>query len=90
MNARIVPASHVLYIPGDLTQLPTIQVQMRLWLSEHHPSEASGLGRLSEIPEVVYIVAYPTDIEGKGDWDLSDLIGGLDIGHTASIRIGYK
>lgn len=43
----------------------------------------------SEDPGVGDFDAYVADVELQGDWDLSDLTGGLDLGHRGSIQVGY-
>lgn len=58
-------------------------------MSEYHPSELSVSEGPSEVPEVGDFDEYVTDVEGKGYWDLSDLIGGPDFGHRTSICVDY-
>lgn len=43
----------------------------------------------SEISEIGEFNAYVVDVEREGHWDFSDVTGGLDMGHCASIRAVY-
>lgn len=79
----------MLFALGDLTPLPIIQARVGLWLSENLPSEVLGLERPSKVLVVADLGTHEAGGEGKGDWDLSDLIGGLDLGHRASIPVDY-
>lgn len=74
---RIVPSSPVLYVPGDLNSLLTIQVHVRQWLTAHHPSKVSGGEGPVEDPEGGLLDAYEAAIDGEGDWELSKLTGAL-------------
>lgn len=85
----IVPASPVFFVPVDLTSLPTIPAQVRQWLSENRPSDAPDSEEPLEIPEVGDLEAYAANFEGDGNWDFSDLTGGLDFASQAFSRDDY-
>lgn len=62
----IVPAS-VLFVPEDFTPFPTIQAQVRRWLSDHQLSDIPGSEVPSEIPEVGIFDEYAAEIECEGN-----------------------
>lgn len=43
----------------------------------------------SEVPEVGAFDSDASDVEGEGDWELSDLTGSLQLGRSASIGVDY-
>lgn len=58
-------------------------------MSEYHPSEAPRLDVPLEAPEAGSFDADAADVGGEGDWDLSDLTDGPDLGHCASACIDH-
>lgn len=65
INDRIVTGSLVILGTGDLNPLPTFQVQVCLWLSEHHPSEGPGSEGLSKDPDVADFDLYAAEVKTK-------------------------
>lgn len=60
-------------------------IRLRFWFQ----TCAAALGGALEASAVADSVAYASDVEGEGDWDLSDLTGGPAFGHTTSIHVDY-
>lgn len=62
---------------------------MRQQLPENPLSEVLGSEEPWKAPEAGDCDAYAADVEGEGDWDVSKLTGGLDLGHRASICVDH-
>lgn len=80
----------MLFVPGNVTGLPTIQMLVRWWLYDHNISEVPGSLELSEAPDVGDFDAYAAYVERKGDWDIYELTGGPGLGHHISICDDYE
>lgn len=90
IDDRILPVSPILpFLQPGLTPLPTVQIQLRWWWFEYHPSEIPGSEGLTEDFEFGDFDVFAADAGGEGDRDFSDLTRGLDLGHRASLSVAY-
>lgn len=74
----ISPGFPVLFLPGNLTLLPTIQGPERCWFSGYHLSAVPSSEGSLKILQVGYFDACAPDVEGEGEGDHSELTDGLD------------
>lgn len=84
-----IPASQRLFVLGDLTELPTIQLQVRWWLSDYSLSAVSRSAEPSEVPELGALMLMPMILNESGTGAFFYLIGGPGLGHRASICFAF-
>lgn len=84
---RIVSASLVLFLPRDITPLPTIQVRVHWWISQRHSSEIQRLEGPWKVLAFGHFDTIATEVQGEGDQVLFDTTGSQDLGHQAAISV---
>lgn len=70
VNGLKILVCSFLYIPGDLTTLPIIQVHVRHWLTVYHPAKVLGSKKPSAVPEAQLSGTFGVNVESQGDWSL--------------------
>lgn len=86
---HIVHMSPVLYVPRDISSLPTIQARVRQCLSKHLPSEVPRGETPVDVAEGGILDVYVADFDGEGDCELSVSTERLDLGRCASVCVDY-